>query len=65
LPVQGAEHTSTILVVRAFAGGEPVAGSDAVEARWFGVHEIPWGDLSKIGSAETVRRWAAEQKVGF
>jgi len=60
VPLPGAAYASIILVVRGRAEGEPVAGDDAQEARWFAIDEIPWSDLSRIGSAETVRAWARE-----
>ncbi len=60
--VPGAAYASTILVVRGRAEGAPTPGDDAAEARWFERHEIPWDDLSRIGSAEVVRAWAREMR---
>jgi ADP-ribose pyrophosphatase YjhB (NUDIX family) len=65
VPVPGATYASIILVVRGRADGEPVPGDDAAKAVWFAVDEIPWADLSRIGSAETVRQWASSQEHGL
>lgn len=54
-PVQGAAFTSIILIARARAEGEPVAGDDAAEARWFAIEEIPLDELSTFASTAEVR----------
>lgn len=54
-PVQGAAFTSIILIARARAEGEPVAGDDAAEARWFAIEEIPLEELSPFASTAVVR----------
>lgn len=63
VPVGGAGYYSVILVAHCRAEGEPVPGDDAEDARWFSRDEIPWGDLSKIGSAVVVKRWADTQSA--
>lgn len=59
-PVTGAAFTSIILVARASAHGQPTAGDDAADARWFTAHEVPLGELSEFASTRLVREWALE-----
>ena len=43
---------------------EPVMfGDDADAVAWFAVDEIPWDNLSRIGSAEVVKQWADAQEM--
>lgn len=58
--VQGAPFTSIILVTQARASGEPVAGDDAAEARWFAADALPLEELSQFASTRVVRAWALE-----
>ena len=60
-PVNGASYRSVVLVARARAEGQPTAGDDALEARWFTRAELPWGALSELVSVEALRAWAVEQ----
>lgn len=59
----GASYRSVVLVARARAEGQPVAGDDALEARWFTRAELPWGELSELVSASALRAWAIERRA--
>lgn len=52
----GAEFESTIIMARAAAGGELVAGCDAAEARWFERGDLPTS-LSDLESRKILQLW--------
>lgn len=58
MPVYEGQYYSVIAVVRATAQGDPVAGDDAEDARWYAASDIPWNELSPIESATALRAWA-------
>lgn len=63
VPVAGAGYPSIVLIVTGKAQGDAAwssmrPGGDAAEVGWFKIGGIPWDDLSKIGSAETLRSYA-------
>ena len=58
LPVPGAMFASTIIVAQADAIGEPAAGDDAAEARWFHRHDLPL-NLSALQSRHALLAWAS------
>lgn len=65
IPVASAGYPSLVLIVAGKVDGDAAwrdlrPGGDAVDAGWFALADIPWGDLSKIGSAETLRAYAVQ-----
>jgi len=59
---QGAlrRHYILVAVLCRWTGGEPVAGDDALEARWFEIAGLPAQDLAmSFGVADVARRAAA------
>lgn len=68
VPVAGAGYPSVVLIVAGKVDGDAAwrdlrPGGDAAEAAWFRLANIPWSDLSKIGSAETLRTYAVQMGV--
>ena len=68
VPVASAGYPSVVLIVAGKVDGDAAwgdlrPGGDAAEAAWFPLAKIPWSDLSKIGSAETLRAYAVA--MGF
>lgn len=57
IPADGATWTSVIILARGHAFGEPVAGDDAKEARWFRADEIAALSLSEFASTKEIRYW--------
>lgn len=65
IPVASAGYPSLVLIVAGKVDGDAAwrdlrPGGDAVDAGWFALADIPWPDLSKIGSAETLRAYAVQ-----
>ena len=52
------ERRGILLLYRATPiAGEPTAGDDVSEARWFARDEIPWDELAFESTAEYLSRW--------
>ena len=52
------------VVVIVFEGrplGEPEAGHETIEIRWFAPHEIPWDDLAFDSTTAALRDWLASR----
>ena len=65
IPVAGAGYPSLVLIVAGKVQGDAAwtnmrPGGDAAEVGWFKLADIPWTDLSKIGSAETLRAYVVQ-----
>lgn len=65
VPVAGAGYPSIVLIVAGKSQGDAAwssmrPGGDAAEVGWFKLTGIPWDDLSKIGSADTLRAYAVQ-----
>jgi 8-oxo-dGTP diphosphatase len=57
-------HYVLVAVLCAWVAGEPVAGDDALEARWFPLHELDSAGLAlSLGVAEVARQGAAIAQV--
>lgn len=51
-------HGVVVLVFRsALVSGQPVAGAETLEMRWFGPDEIPWDELAFETTAAALRDW--------
>lgn len=54
--------TNVVLFAKGRADGEPTAGDDAAEARWFTADEVPLAELSEFASADDIRYWVNVQR---
>lgn len=60
-PAPGASYRSVVLVARARAEGQPVAGDNTLEARWCRRGELPLLDeMSPLASRAVLLEWASE-----
>lgn len=53
-------HYVLVAVLCSWVSGEPIAGDDALEARWFPTNELDTGDLALSLDVEMVARQGAE-----
>lgn len=51
-----------VIVYEGFATGDGEAGDEALEARWFHAHDIPWEDLAFDSTEAALRDWLARRQ---